>query len=295
MLEAPLCATINIVLFLCFFFFNDTATTEIYTLSLHDALPISTDIRLEPVKSPDGKVDKIKVTLSANINCPVVRELNQSQRLIDIGKSASTLAHGIRNPLNAIKGAVVYLREKFDNEETLMEFTRIIEEEISRLDNFISMFLSSSMLDVELSESDINSILRKIEVITSLQTHSANIESIYEYGEVPPIMINPFHLEQAILNVINNAIEAMGTGGTLKVKTYTENNSGMLFAVIAISDTGIGMSEKRDNFQSADMGKNGKGFGLFLTNEILKCYDGYLEIKSKKNAGTTVTLYILYK
>jgi two-component system nitrogen regulation sensor histidine kinase GlnL len=84
-----------------------------------------------------------------------------------------------------------------------------MEEEISRLENFISRFLTSSVSDTEVMETDINSLLKKIEIFTSLQIYTRNVQSLYELGSIPPITINSFHLEQAILNVINNAIDAM--------------------------------------------------------------------------------------
>lgn len=253
---------------------------------------IKADIRIKPIRSRDKKVDSVKVTIYPHSTCEVAKKLHQSQRLIDIGKIASTLAHGVRNPLNAIKGAVVYLREKYDYEEPLIEFTRIMEEEISRLENFISRFLSSSVSDTEVSETDINSLLKKIEIFTSLQIYTRNVQSLYELGSIPPITINTFHLEQAILNVINNAIDAMTGGGQLKIRTFTEERSSRIFVVIAISDTGPGMGDRKINDLSSENRENGRGFGLFITYEILKHYGGHLEIDSKKNMGTTVKLFI---
>jgi len=253
---------------------------------------IKADIRIKPIKSSNHKVDSVKVIISPHSTCAVAKRLNQSQRLIDIGKIASTLAHGVRNPLNAIKGAVVYLREKYDYEEPLIEFTKIMEEEISRLETFISRFLSSSVSETEVRETDINSLLKKIEIFTSLQIYTRNVKSHYELGSIPPIMINSFHLEQAILNVINNAIDAMTDGGQLTIRTFTEERSGRIFVVIAISDTGPGMSDRKIDDLSSEDRENGRGFGLFITYEILKHYGGHLEIDSKKNIGTTIKLFI---
>jgi two-component system nitrogen regulation sensor histidine kinase GlnL len=135
-------------------------------------------------------------------------------------------------------------------------------------------------------------LLKKIEVFTSLQIYTRNIQSLYEFGNIPPIIINAFHLEQAILNVINNAIEAMTDGGRLLIRTFTEERSGRIFVVISISDTGPGISDRRLDDLTSDNRENGRGFGLFITYEILKHYGGHLEIDSKKNIGTTIKLFI---
>ncbi len=249
------------------------------------------DIHITQLKDKSDMISGANIAIRAHPSCAMWEGLKQTQRFIDIGKNAATLAHGVRSPLNAIKGAVVYLREKYANEKKLIEFTKIIEEEISRLDNFIAKFLSTSIYDE--AEIDINFVLKKIEVLTSLQAQSCKIETIFEYGNTSPVIrINPFHLEQAILNVINNAIEAMPSGGQLVVKTNREIRSGTEFGLIKISDTGSGMIKNR-NLNATMLSKDkGRGFGLFITREILRSRGGHLEIKSKKNFGTTVKLYL---
>ncbi len=218
--------------------------------------------------------------------------LKQSERLIDIGQISATFAHGVRSPLNAIMGAVVFLREKYANERALVEFTEIMEQEILRLDSFIAKFLSTGISDQGLSETDLISVLKKIETMTSLQVHSCNIKTVFECGYTSPVMINSSYLEHAILNVINNAIDAMPSGGTLSVKTQSGTVSGRESAVIEISDTGPGMTRNDRQGISSSSKKKGKISGLFITREILRSCGGHLEINGKKNQGTTVKLYI---
>lgn len=250
------------------------------------------NIRVTPLRDTTGKVSGANIVINAYPGCAVWKKLQESQKLLDIGKIAATFAHGVRNPLNAIKGAVVYLRAKYANEKKLIEFTTIIEEEISRLDNFIAKFLSTSISEKGLSETDINILLKKIEVLTSMQAQSRNIEAIFEYGNADPVAINSFHLEQAILNVLSNAIEAMPSGGRLMVKTQSEYRSGNEFATIEVSDTGTGMAPGMSDDMVVPSGVKGKGFGLFITREILRSCGGHLEIKSQRGLGTIAKLYV---
>lgn len=250
------------------------------------------DITIRPRQTDVGASGRINVVIRPFSCCSTANRLNQSQKLIDIGMIASTLAHGVRNPLNAIKGAVVYLREKYTREQPLAEFTKIMEEEISRLEHFISRFLSSSVSTSELKITQINTLLKKLEVLTSLQIYTRGIQSNYDLGDVPPVAVNSFHLEQALLNVINNAIEAMGEGGRLMVRSFTEHREGAPCAVIEITDTGPGMSDAYLD-GAMQMGRNGgKGFGLFITREIMKCYKGHLDIESGRKEGTSVRLVL---
>lgn len=255
---------------------------------------MSADIRINPVRTA-GMVKGVKVTISGFSACSVALSLRYSQPFIDIGKTASTLAHGVRNPLNAIKGAVVYLSDKYAHEPTFGEFARIMNEEISRLDNFISRFLSTSISDAGFTLTNINSLLRTLEAFTSFQAHASNIKSVYKFGDIPPIMASAFQIEQAILNVMNNAIDAMRSGGQLVVRTRTETLSGKEFVTIEITDTGSGIAGRDMDVPSMSLDSKGKGFGLFIAREILHYHGGRLEIKSKKGRGTSVRLYLPVK
>jgi two-component system nitrogen regulation sensor histidine kinase GlnL len=251
------------------------------------------DIGIKSVKAKGG-VEGVMVAISVTKVCSAVRKLQEFQRLIDIGKIGSTLAHGIRNPLNAMKGAIVFLRGKYADEPTLGEFAKLMEFETSRLDNFISRFLSTSILDAG-AETDINSLLREIELYTSLHLQASDIRTVFEYGHTPPVVIDAFYLEQAVLNIISNSIEAMNSGGKLTVRTRAEKQSGVDYAVIDISDTGPGMDvNKADSIPFPSEDKR-KGYGLFITREILKYYGGYLKIESEKDVGTTVRLCVPYR
>jgi two-component system nitrogen regulation sensor histidine kinase GlnL len=252
---------------------------------------MTADVAIEPVRERNLKAARVVIS---NVTCPILLHIENAQRFVDIGKTASTLAHGVRNPLNAMKGAALYLGQKYPAEPLLAEFARIMEEEIVRFDRFISRFLSTS-LPLSSEESvltDINEMLKKIRVLTSFQTNLHNIRTVYEYGDIPAVVVNSFHMEHAILNVINNAIESMNSGGRLTVKTAIEKRSPDDYVMVTISDTGTGLAG-RGVPESRLLEKSGKGFGLLITREILAYYGGHLEIRNRKGSkGTVACLYL---
>jgi two-component system nitrogen regulation sensor histidine kinase GlnL len=212
---------------------------------------------------------------------------------VSLDHKASTLAHGVRNPLNAIKGAVVYLKEKYANDKTLLEFTKIMEEEILRLDAFLTRFLSSMAFpDVEKSEVDINGLLKEVEILTCFQTRAFNIKTEYEYGTVPLMMMDSFQLKQAILNIVNNAIEVMREGGHLRVTSGTEEQNDGLYVLIEISDTGAGMNRQRNSKYVRSRAHGGRGYGLNITREVFQSQGGRMELKCRRGRGTVVRLYL---
>ena len=81
-------------------------------------------VKIAPHHNGKGEVKGSLVTIQPLTVCPLASKLNQSQRLIETGKVAAMFAHGVRNPLNAIKGAVVYLRDTYTNEQPIQEFAR---------------------------------------------------------------------------------------------------------------------------------------------------------------------------
>ncbi len=252
------------------------------------------DITITPLHDNDSTINGAEVAIVASQRCLPMRESDHLRSLVDIGKVSATLAHGVRNPLNAIKGAVVYLKHRYGSDETFVEFADIIDEEIAKLDAFITRFLSTSLLEMEKSRSDIHLLLEKIMKITSLQAQERNIRFICDYGDVPLLEIDAFHMESAILNIVNNAIEAMGSGGTITFRTRQATLSDKEHVTIDICDSGPGVPESAyRNLLCPPSGtarEKGRGFGLFISREIVQHHGGSLEILNSKGSGATVRL-----
>lgn len=257
---------------------------------------MSADISISPLFDRASEVSGAEVALVASRSCLPVREMDQLSSLIDIGKVSATLAHGVRNPLNAIKGAVVYLKRRYGSDETFVEFADIIEEEIGRLDSFITRFLSTSLLRMEKMRIDIHQLLEKVIKITSLQALEHNIRFVRDYGHVPLLEMDPFHMESAILNIVNNSIDAMGSSGTITFRTRVTEISGDRLVMVDICDSGPGMPESAlCNTLSPPTGikrEKGRGFGLFISREIIQHHGGNLEIMNTRGSGATVRILL---
>jgi len=230
-----------------------------------------------------------KISLEPTFTCNKGLQTVGDKHLEEISSTTATLAHGIRNPLNAIKGAVVYIREKYAKEQHLIQFIKIVEEEIARLDAFVAHYLSTSLNQKTIAKIDVNSVLKKIEILISFQVKSRKIKSVFKYGSNAYMKVNPFLIEQAILNVITNALESMSCGGQLTITTECINRSGGKYALVEISDTGCGIAKSTSRVLSSH--KEGRGFGLLITYEILRSIHGHVEIRSKRGKGTIVRLY----
>ncbi len=248
----------------------------------------SADISISPSKN-----NRVSVSLCIKNNCKYKEKLNSCERLIDIGKQASTLAHGVRTPLNAIKGAAVYLKNRYPDEKPLLEFIDIIEEEIGKLDNFVSKFLTGVLNpEGEIVNVDLNQLIKKLEPYTVIPRETKNIEIEFMYNKIPMVQVDPFHIEHAILNLLNNAIEAVKENGKIRIQTFTQIDGNNKFAVVEISDNGPGFSNNIVSYGGIPEKGQSHGFGLFLTREIVQFYKGDIEIKSLKGEGTVVKILL---
>jgi two-component system nitrogen regulation sensor histidine kinase GlnL len=257
------------------------------------------DILLVPLKDRSGTVKQVSVQLH-NIGgqCPLDKKLSDSEKMVAIGKIASSLAHGVRNPLNAIKGAVVYLREKYGHEATLLEFSTIINEEIDKLDSFISNFLSASRGELKFSTVNINGILKSILAMVKPRADVQKIKLLHRFAVLPLITADSFQIEQALFNMITNAMQAMPDGGAINIKTSMRWESNDDFVLIEISDTGKGIPEgalNRLGELSSESEKNDRGFGIFLSREVIKSHNGKLLWESVRERGTTFKIFLPVK
>jgi len=257
------------------------------------------DIQLVPIKDRQGRVKEVSVQLH-NITgqCPLDKKLSDSEKMIAIGKIASSLAHGVRNPLNAIKGAVVYLRERYGHEATLLEFSTIINEEIDKLDSFISNFLSASRGELKFSTVNINGVLKSILAMVKPRADMQRIKLLHRFAVLPLITADSFQIEQALFNMVTNAVEAMPDGGSITIRTSMKWESNDDYVLIEISDTGKGIPDgalNRLGELSSDSEKTDRGFGIFLSREVIKSHNGKLLWESVRERGTTFKIFLPVK
>lgn len=254
------------------------------------------DIIINPLKDENSETIAAEVIIEDHNGCTVSRELSQSRTLIDIGKASTVLAHGVRSPLNAIKGAIVFLQDKYSGDAIFVEFSNIIITEISKLDSFITKFLSNSIFESEIEDVDMQSLLDRVVSMISLQAIEKNITFNKQYEQIQVVKTDTFKIEQVILNIINNAIDAIPHGGYITLKTSMTNYDSKDYIIVELSDSGPGIKgcTYDDSLYALKKESNvkGRGYGLFITHEIVKNLGGYLEIKSEKMVGTTVKVYI---
>ena len=225
-------------------------------------------------------------------------EMAQREKMVAIGQMATGIAHEIGNPLTSLSSVVQYLQRKITLPEQTSQLT-IIEHQIQRISAILKRMLAlSKPATGEYRWTDIND---GIENTLSLIRYDRRAQSLEirnpPNASLPLVWLNPFHIEQVILNVVLNALDAMAPvkdrPHVLDIAKRFENDR----IEIRISDTGVGMKPEtckrafESFFTTKELGK-GTGLGLFISYNLISEIDGTIRLDSEIGKGTTVTLSI---
>ncbi|MBN1382024.1 MAG: PAS domain S-box protein [Deltaproteobacteria bacterium] len=221
------------------------------------------------------------------------REIARTQRLASIGSLASGIAHEIRNPLSSIKGFATYFRERYRDVPEDRNTADIMVREVERLNRVITQLLTFTRpLSLEKKRQSLQPIISHSLKLIERQTKEKNITIKTDVpAGVREVLIDKDAMEQALLNLFLNAVEAMDAGGVLSV-SLTDTDAVIR---IEIADTGRGIEEK-DLERLFDLyfttKQAGTGLGLPIVQKIMDAHDGDIKIAGEPGRGTIVTLLL---
>ena len=236
--------------------------------------------------------------------------VKERDRLAALGEMAAGLAHEIRNPLGAIKGAAQLLATastpgptgRPSSSEEMAEFLEIIVEEANRLNNVVTRFLDYARSERPGREGagkvDLNVVVRKTEQLLR-QDLTRNVElRVRIDDQLPQVAGDPESLMQVFLNLGQNALQAMPDGGTLEILTTRRRRSRLgygQFAEVRFRDTGIGIP--RDRLKKLFIPfyttkQKGTGLGLAISHRIINQHGGTIEVRSTIGQGSTFSVFL---
>lgn len=216
-------------------------------------------------------------------------ELRSQEKYAVTGRIARSIAHEVRNPLTNINLALEQLSSEFEGNGSSKMFFEMISRNSERINNLVSDLLNSTRLqDIQAKDISINQILDASLAEAADRIKLNNIQVIKNFdSEMCPVSVDFQKVKTAFLNLIVNAIEAMGEGGKLYLSTETENEK----CVVKIRDTGKGMSREQlgQLFEPFVTTKpKGNGLGLANTQNIILSHNGSISAESEEGKGTTM-------
>ncbi len=252
----------------------------------------------DEVKALRGRVDRlIDHVDQTETQLEESREhLLQAEKLAMVGKLAAGVAHTIRNPLTSVNMRLFSLERTLELSPTQQEDFEVISEEIHRLDTIVQNFLEFSrppkLKMQKISPSDVVDMSLQL-LRHRLESYRVQVE-VERQRRLPQIEADPEQLKEALINLLVNAYEAVGDGGSIVIREEegVAEPLGQV-VVIRVSDNGPGIPESIQEklFQPFFSTKEeGTGLGLSIAFRIVEEHGGWLSLKSREGGGATFVI-----
>jgi len=265
-------------------------TDNLATLTCHDLRTVTADLSVTPIEVEQQYyllVEIRQVDQQQRIS-EELRQITQQQLAKNLVKG---LAHEIKNPLGGLRGAAQLLHRQLD--ESSQEYTQMIIEQADRLNNLVERLLGPNTLNQHQLH-NIHKVLEKIVKLVSFELpDNVTIKRDYD-PSIPDLSIDEDLIQQALLNIIQNAIQALNNTGTITIVTRVANQVTInrqrhrLAIELKIIDNGPGIPEHLHNtlFYPMVTGRaEGTGLGLSIAQTLVQQHQGRIDFKS--TAGNT--------
>lgn len=212
----------------------------------------------------------------------------RKENLATMGRMVANIAHDIRNPLSIINTSAERLRKKYRSEDEVFSY---ISEEVEQLNRILSGYLDfAASHSGEMEPRSVQAIIRRSLMILEPELEARKIDLVQVIpSEEYRVTGNDKRMQQAVLNVLLNAVQAVENGGRIEVSLFRDGAR----VVVRVKDNGGGIAEKdlKDVTKPFYTKKaDGSGLGLSIVKSVMEEHDGEMEIKSEPGLGTEVSL-----
>jgi PAS domain S-box-containing protein len=239
------------------------------------------------------------------------QQVERMERLATLGELATGIAHEVRNPLGGIKAAAQVLEESFDEYDNRLELVSRIVREADRVNNLLMDFFKfAKPVKPSKSYHDVESIIDGIYLLLASQLKTKRILFKEELSDVlPKIFADVNQVEQVLMNIFLNAVQAMPEGGQLMIRAHSTTmgksphikwsqdylDKDMLFVAIEVHDTGTGIP--KENLEKIfnpffTTKSDGLGLGLAICHRLITQNNGNIYVESESGKGTKFTVLL---
>ncbi|HKT11480.1 MAG TPA: ATP-binding protein [Terriglobia bacterium] len=227
------------------------------------------------------------------------KNLAHSERLAIAGQLAAGLAHEIGTPLNSISGHVQLLARQEVGGAAGARRLEIIERQIDSIVRSVKQLLSwTRQFDLRLEKVDVARLLEDSLMLSSPALQLRHIRVVKDWARgCPQVYADPGYLQQVFLNLINNSMDAMPSGGALTTRTRFPSSEQENAMVIEVEDTGVGIAQEtlqrifEPMFTTKRLG-TGAGLGLAISDQIIRQHKGTIRAESEPGRGTRFTIIL---
>ena len=237
------------------------------------------------------------------------QRLGQTEKLATIGQLAAEIAHEVGTPLNVIAGRARSIQRKAKDPDAVEKNAEIVAEQTARITRIIQRLLDFTRRKVGATgkaEVNINELSLTTMELLSSQFSSAKVKTRLERAEgLPRVAGDSDRLQQVMINLLLNAVQAMPEGGALALETRAvrrtrpglEDAADQAFVSFSVRDSGVGIpADIRDKifdpFYTTKEGRGGTGLGLAVVSGIVKEHDGWIDVEDADGGGTVFRVYL---
>jgi PAS domain S-box-containing protein len=258
----------------------------------------------EPIRDKDGLVTGFtKVLRDETERLNTETSLRQSEKLAVVGRMASSIAHEINNPLEAVTN-LVYLARSCENSPNVADLLLQAERELARVSHITTATLHFHRQTSEPCEIDVEEILESVLLLHEGRLKATQVATERRYGPHPTIFCLTNEIRQVFANLVSNAIDAMSKNPvprrlTVRVRKALDSQSGEPGVRVMIADNGSGILEatRKHVFEPFFTTKTatGTGLGLWISAETMKRHEGTLRFRSRTagvHRGTVFSVFL---
>jgi two-component system NtrC family sensor kinase len=205
------------------------------------------------------------------------------------------VAHEVNNPLTGILGFAELLLSELPADDPRHDEVAVIRDEAVRARTIVKALLEFARpRPPQRVPASLDDLVRSTLELVRFRAHEADVVIVADYAEVSCLEVDPDAVKQVLLNLFNNAIDAMPGGGTLSLSTEQVEDR---FCVV-VGDTGIGMDEETRSriftpfFSTRADGGDGTGLGLSVSRQIVESHGGTIEVESTPGNGAVFTVWL---
>ncbi|MBN2008828.1 ATP-binding protein [candidate division KSB1 bacterium] len=249
-------------------------------------LEISTSV----IINSDGRVETAFAVIKDFTERRRLEEsLQRQDKLVAMGQLASGVAHEIRNPLNSIGMISQRLNKEFEptsDQEEYLQLTNSMVKEVRRINDIIQQFLKfAKPPKLNITPIDLSEIVREVAFLVTSQADQQHIKLHAELSRLPDLLFDVNQMKQALLNLLQNSMDAIGENGDIWLRTEMTSSDVKLH----IKDNGAGIDEltlsKIFNLYFTTK-STGTGLGLSMVHQIISQHQGHIDVTSEPGVGT---------
>jgi PAS domain S-box-containing protein len=274
----------------------DIGAKQVYEVEVmsRNGIPRAVMVSVSPLRSPTGQILGVlgiarDITETKNLE----QQILNSEKLASVGKLAAGVAHEINNPLGGILNCLYNLRKGAVSSDRQVEYLVSMDDGLRRVQKIVRQLLDfSQQHEPELSVTNINGVVERVLVLTNHAFVEHQIRLDKQLGtNLPPLMLDAHMMEQVLINLILNAIQAIKAHGVITIRTRLTDGA----CVVEVQDSGCGIPAHIlprifDPFFTTKGTGEGTGLGLSVSLGIIERHGGQILVESEVGKGTLFTV-----